>query len=129
MLLPGRVADVAAWYRRAEVLVHPARWEGFGLALLEAMLAGKPVVAIGVSSLPEIVVDGETGLLVPARRRGALAETCWRCSRDPARSGERCGEAGRARAAKEFSVDADGRRGTLAVYERPLGRAGRQRSR
>ena len=39
--LPGRVGDVAAWYRRAELLVHPARWEGFGLALLEAMLAGE----------------------------------------------------------------------------------------
>ena len=40
--LLGRVPDVAAWLRRAELLVHPARWEGFGLALLEAMLASKP---------------------------------------------------------------------------------------
>ena len=61
----ARVPDVAAWLRRSAVLVHPVRWEGFGLALLEAMLAARPVVATRVSSIPEIVVDGETGLLVP----------------------------------------------------------------
>src|SRR5207253_3063568 len=53
--LPGRVPDVAAWLRRAELLVHPVRWEGFELAVLEAMLAGLPVVALRVSSLPELV--------------------------------------------------------------------------
>src|SRR5262249_30069807 len=63
--LLGRVPDVGAWLRRAELLVHPVRWEGFGLALLEAMLASLPVVASRVSSIPEIVVDGQTGLLVP----------------------------------------------------------------
>ena len=64
VFLRGRVPDVAAWLRRATVLVHPARWEGFGLGVLEAMLAGLPVVASSVSSLPELVVDGETGVLV-----------------------------------------------------------------
>src|SRR5262249_6532707 len=52
LYVPGRVPDVAAWLRRASVLVHPVRWEGFGLAVLEAMLAGLPVVASRVSSLP-----------------------------------------------------------------------------
>ena len=72
---PAGVPDVAAWLRRATAFVHPARWEGFGLAVLEAMLAGLPVVATSVSSLPELVADGETGFLVPpddprgARRR------------------------------------------------------------
>jgi glycosyltransferase involved in cell wall biosynthesis len=45
MFLRGREPDVAAWLGRASVLVHPARWEGFGLGVLEAMLAGLPVVA------------------------------------------------------------------------------------
>ena len=63
------------------LLVHPARWEGFGLALLEAMLAGKPVVATHVSSIPEIVVDGETGLLVAARRRRHALATAVRAGR------------------------------------------------
>ena len=50
--LPGRVPDVAAWLRRASVYVQPSRWEGFGLAVLEAMVCGLPVVATKVSSLP-----------------------------------------------------------------------------
>jgi glycosyltransferase involved in cell wall biosynthesis len=101
--LPGRVGDVAPWYRRAELLVHPARWEGFGLALLEAMLAGKPVVATNVSSAPEIVAGRETGLLVPPDEPAALAEAVLELLADPARSAA-MGEAGLARARNEFSV-------------------------
>jgi glycosyltransferase involved in cell wall biosynthesis len=110
--LLGRVPDVAAWLRRADVLVHPARWEGFGLALLEAMLASLPVVATRVSSIPEIVVDGETGLLVPPDDASALAAAVNRVLVDPAGYGER----GRARAQAEFSVAKMTDR-TLAVYE------------
>jgi len=110
--LLGRVPDVAAWLRRADVLVHPARWEGFGLALLEAMLASLPVVATQVSSIPEIVVDGETGLLVPPDDPSALAAALNRVLTDPAGYGER----GRARARGEFSVAQMTDR-TLAVYE------------
>ena len=113
--LPGRVGDVGAWLARAELLVHPARWEGFGLALLEAMLAGKPVVATRVSSIPEIVVDGETGLLVPPDDPDALAGAILQVLRDPGR----LGEAGLERAKSEFSVERMSRR-TLAVYERAL---------
>jgi glycosyltransferase involved in cell wall biosynthesis len=116
--LPGRVGDVAAWLDRAELLVHPARWEGFGLALLEAMLARKPVVATRVSSIPEIVVDGETGLLVPPDDDEALAVAVLRLLRDPPEA-QRLGEAGLARASSEFSVEQMSRR-TLAVYERAL---------
>ena len=79
---PGRVGDVAWWLRRAAVLVHPARWEGFGLALLEAMLSERPVVASAVSSIPEIVVEGETGQLVPPDD----AERPRRGDRRPARA-------------------------------------------
>jgi glycosyltransferase involved in cell wall biosynthesis len=111
--LPGRVPDVAAWLRRADVVVHPARWEGFGLALLEAMLCAKPVVASRVSSIPEIVVDGETGILVPPDDPGALADAVSRVTVDPARYGE----AGLARARREFSVERMASR-TLALYRR-----------
>jgi glycosyltransferase involved in cell wall biosynthesis len=115
--LPGRVPDVASWFRRAAVLVHPARWEGFGLALLEAMLAGLPVVATRVSSIPEIVVDGETGVLVPAGDADAFAGAVVRVLEDRAAYGER----GRARARAEFSVARMADR-TLAVYETALKR-------
>jgi len=114
--LPGRVGDVAAWYRRAELLVHPARWEGFGLAPLEAMLAGKPVVASRVSSLPEIVVDGETGVLIPPDDAAALADAVLALLADPARAAA-LGDAGLARARAEFSVAKMAER-TAAVYGR-----------
>jgi glycosyltransferase involved in cell wall biosynthesis len=111
--LLGRVPDVAAWLRRADVLVHPVRWEGFGLALLEAMLASLPVVATSVSSIPEIVVDGETGVLVPPDDPAALAAAINRVLAGPADYGVH----GLARARAEFSVAKMADR-TLAVYER-----------
>jgi glycosyltransferase involved in cell wall biosynthesis len=110
--LPGRVPDVAAWLRRADLLVHPVRWEGFGLALLEAMLASLPIVASRVSSIPEIVVDGETGLLVPPDDPEALAGAISAVLDHPRDYGER----GRRRAQAEFSVARMVDR-TLAVYE------------
>jgi glycosyltransferase involved in cell wall biosynthesis len=109
--LPGRVPDVATWLRRADLLVHPVRWEGFGLALLEAMLASLPVVATRVSSIPEIVVDGETGLLVPPDDPPALAAALNRVLSEPSAFGER----GLARARAGFSVARMADR-TLEVY-------------
>jgi len=108
--LLGRVPDVAAWLRRADVLVHPVRWEGFGLAVLEAMLAGLPVVATNVSSLPELV--GDAGILVSPDDPSALATAVNSLLADPADFGER----GLARARAEFSVAKMADR-TLAVYE------------
>jgi glycosyltransferase involved in cell wall biosynthesis len=99
VFLLGRVPDVAAWLRRASVLAHPARWEGFGLGVLEAMLAGLPVVAANVSSLPELVVDGTTGFLVSPDDPSALALGVARALEQP-----QLGEAGRQRALREFSV-------------------------
>jgi glycosyltransferase involved in cell wall biosynthesis len=99
VFLPGRVPDVAAWLRRAHVFVHPARWEGFGLGVLEAMLAGLPVVASNVSSLPELVADGVTGLLVPPDDTAALARGIVDALERP-----ELGTAGVARARREFSV-------------------------
>lgn len=98
--LRGREPDVTAWLERASLLVHPARWEGFGLAVLEAMLAGLPVVASNVSSLPELVVDGETGLLVRPDDPSALALGIARALDDR----DRLGAAARDRAQAEFSV-------------------------
>jgi glycosyltransferase involved in cell wall biosynthesis len=115
VFLPGRVGDVASWYRRAELLVHPARWEGFGLALLEAMLAAKPVVATRVSAAPEIVADGETGLLVAPDDAPGLGEAVLELLADPVRA-EAMGEAGLARARREFSLAKMAVR-TAAVYE------------
>jgi glycosyltransferase involved in cell wall biosynthesis len=112
LFLPGRVPDVAAWLRRATVLVHPARWEGFGLGVLEAMLAGLPVVATNVSSLPELVIDGETGLLVQPDDVSALALGVTRALEQP-----QLGAAGRLRARGTFSIERMAER-TAALYAR-----------
>ena len=112
---PGRVGDVAWWLRRAAVVVHPARWEGFGLALLEAMLCARPIVASAVSSVPEIVADGKTGTLVPSDDPAAMAAALVGLLDDPARAAA-LGEAGRERALAEFSVARMAER-TAAVYE------------
>jgi glycosyltransferase involved in cell wall biosynthesis len=111
VFLPGRVPDVAAWLRRATLLVHPARWEGFGLGVLEAMLAGLPVVASNVSSLPELVVEGETGYLVRPDDPSALALGVARALERPD-----LGAAGRERARREFSVARMADR-TAVLYE------------
>jgi glycosyltransferase involved in cell wall biosynthesis len=95
--------------------VHPVRWEGFGLALLEAMLASLPVVATNVSSIPEIVVDGETGLLVPPEDSTALAHAITLVLADQSDYGVR----GRERALTEFSVERMTDR-TLRVYNSAL---------
>jgi glycosyltransferase involved in cell wall biosynthesis len=113
--LLGRVGDVGAWLERAELLVHPVRWEGFGIAVLEAMLAGLPVVASAVSSIPELVIDGETGYLVSPDDPHALADALLHVLDDPGG----LGEAGLRRARTEFSVERMARR-TLDVYTKAL---------
>ncbi|HEY3196766.1 MAG TPA: glycosyltransferase family 4 protein [Nitrospirales bacterium] len=84
------------------VYVHPALMEGFGIAVLEAMAMERPVVATLTGGLPEIVNNGETGLLVPSGDAPALAEAVIALLRDPARAGA-MGKAGRARVGSLFS--------------------------
>ena len=56
-----------------DAVLVPSRWEGFGLAAIEALRQGKPVLASNVDALPEVVRDGETGMLFPAEDPRALA--------------------------------------------------------
>jgi glycosyltransferase involved in cell wall biosynthesis len=115
VLMPGRVGDVAALYRRCDVLVHPARWEGFGLAMLEAMLAAKPVVAARAGSAPELVAEGMTGLLFPPDDARALARDISAVLGDPGMYGT----LGLNRARSRFSVARMAHR-TRALYESAL---------
>ena len=110
VFLPGRVPDVAAWLRRADAYVQAARWEGFGLAILEAMLAELPIAASNISSIPELIVDGQSGVLVPPDDPPALAHAINRALEHP-----ELGTAARERALSEFSVARMADR-TLAVY-------------
>lgn len=58
----------------ADIIVMPSRWEGFGLVAVEAMRAGRPVVAANVGGLAEIVVDGETGVLIEPGSSDAIVD-------------------------------------------------------
>ncbi len=111
--LPGRT-EIRDWLTRADVFVHTSRWEGFGIVLLEAMLASLPVVATRVSAVPEIVVDGVTGELVEAGDVEGVARALGELLGDATRAAE-IGAAGRERAVAEFSVEQMTER-TIAVY-------------
>jgi glycosyltransferase involved in cell wall biosynthesis len=115
--LPGRT-DIRDWLERADVFVHTSRWEGFGIVLLEAMLAGLPVVATRVSAVPEVVADGETGVLVEAGDVHGLAAALGDLLTDADRA-RALGEAGRRRARAEFSVARMAER-THQVYDEAL---------
>jgi glycosyltransferase involved in cell wall biosynthesis len=117
--LPGRT-EIRDWLERADVFVHTSRWEGFGIVLLEAMLAGLPVVATRVSAVPEVVADGETGALVEAGDVEGVARELARVLVDPEWR-RRLGEAGRERARREFSVARMAER-TIAVYRESVER-------
>ena len=75
--------ELAASYDRADVLVHPARWEAFGMAVAEAMWRGLPVIASDVAALPELVRHGVNGLLVPPDSPGELAQALGAMAADP----------------------------------------------
>jgi glycosyltransferase involved in cell wall biosynthesis len=92
-------------YARAAVVVCPSRREGFGVACLEAMAHGRPVVATDVGGLRDLVVDGETGLVVPPRDPAALRAALEQLLADP-KLRQRLGAAGRQRARERFSWDA-----------------------
>lgn len=117
VLVPGRV-EPRDWLARADVFAHTSRWEGFGIVLLEAMLASLPVVATRVSAVPEIVVDGETGLLAAPGDAPAIAAHLLSLLDDETRR-TALGAAGLRRAREQFSVARMTDR-TVAVYERAV---------
>jgi glycosyltransferase involved in cell wall biosynthesis len=80
---PGNIADddLPAVYQGALALVHPSRYEGFGLQLVEAMASGVPVLASETTSLPEVL--GGSGLLFDPEDAGSIASQMERIARDP----------------------------------------------
>lgn len=92
-------------YARAAVYCLPTRYEPFGISYLEAMYFGLPCIGTDTGAVPEMIVDGETGFLVPVNDAPMLAERLLALLGDPER-GARMGDAGRRRARQLFSWQA-----------------------
>lgn len=104
-LLTGARREIPEILAASDLVALPARFgEGCPNALLEAMAAGKPVVATRTGGIPEVVVDGKTGLLVPPEDVDALQAALRRLAADPALRAS-MGAAGRERARAEFSAN------------------------
>ena len=102
--------DVPQIVARMDVLVHASTTgEPFGQVLIEGMAAARPVVATDGGGVPEIVVDGETGWMVPMGEVEPLAEAMLRLWREP-ETARAMGESGRARVEREFTIEATARR-------------------
>jgi len=114
----GQQEDVLPWLAALDVFVLSSDWEGMPNAVLEAMAAGLPVVATAVGGVPEEVVDGVTGLLVPPRDPDALAQAIAHLLRDPDLR-RTMGRAGRERVARYFTAERVVQR-TQALYEHLL---------
>lgn len=109
-------AELAAHYRAACVLVLPSAYEGFPLAILEAMQEGTPVVATRVAGIPEAVEEGRTGFLVEVDTPDAMADRCTEILADPELA-RRLGDAARTRVREHFGLERQ-LDATLAWYAR-----------
>lgn len=100
----GFVADMPSFMASIDIFVLPSLFEGLGVAALEAMAAARPVVASAVGGLKDLVVDGESGLLVPRGDSGSLARALEKLVQQRDLIGS-LGEAGRARLRKHFTME------------------------
>jgi glycosyltransferase involved in cell wall biosynthesis len=115
VVLAGFRHDVLSLHKGFDLFVMSSVTEGLGTSILDAMACRRAVVATTAGGIPEVVVDGVTGLLVPPRDERALAEAIVRLLADRELR-TRLGAAGRARVEEAFSADRMVRE-TLAVYE------------
>ena len=119
VLLPGFRTDVIGCIKGFDLFAMSSVTEGLGTSLLDAMACARAIVATSAGGIPEIVADGETGVLVPPRDAAAMADAIVRLLRDDA-ARQRLGEAGLARVGERFTVERMVA-GTAAVYARLAG--------
>jgi len=118
--LLGFQNDVPAFLHKLNVFALASHSEGFGQVILEAMAAGKPVVASRIAPFTEIVLEGETGLLVEPKNPNAFADAiCWLLTHP--REAQQMGERGRERVRRYFSADCMAAQ-TLSFYHDLLSR-------
>ena len=120
VILTGHREDVASLLRGLDIYANSSIFEGVSLTILEAMAAGLPVVATRVGGTPEVVVEGETGRLVPARDVGAMAEALLTIATD-SDTARRMAASGRSRVERQFTIERMVER-YAAVYREAGGR-------
>ena len=116
ILFVGEHRDIDRWYRALSLYVAPQRWEGFGLTPLEAMASGVPVVAADVGAFSELVVAGETGVIVPPDDQAAMEAAILPYLADPAFAAAQ-GEAGRRHVEANFRLAGEAEK-LVAIYRR-----------
>ena len=114
------VDELVRTHNEASLFVSPSLYEGFGLPAAEAMACGTPVVATTAGAFPEVIADGETGILVPPADARALADAIAALLADPARRAA-MGIAGTRRIEEQFSWRVCAVR-TAELYEEVLAR-------
>jgi len=114
VVMAGFRNDLERIFPCLDLLIHPALMEGLGVSLLQAAIAGVPIVAVNAGGMPEAVREGINGLLVPGGDSQALKVAVSRLLSDPGLA-QRMGAAGRELVEREFSVEAMVE-GNLAVY-------------
>jgi L-malate glycosyltransferase len=116
VLLAGFRPDVLSVHKAFDIFVMSSVTEGLGTSLLDAMACGKPIVATSAGGIPEVVVDGQTGILVPPRDSEALARAITALLRDE-HAQQVMGAEGLLRVREKFSAERMVQ-DTLAVYRR-----------
>lgn len=112
------IDEVPVWYRRILIYAFTSRNEGFGLTLLEAMASGVALVAARAGAAGKVVLEGETGFLIPPGDVDALERALEPLLRDPARA-DAIGKAGRAHVVKDFSAESEAEK-IVAMYRETL---------
>ncbi len=105
VVLPGLVppSKIPELLSGVDMLVHPSQWEGLPRAVVQALLMERPAISFDIDGAPEVVIPGETGILVPLNDVSGLADAMVELARDPERRA-RYGQAGRARCLRQFDA-------------------------
>ena len=112
----GFCPEISHYLSAADLFVHVPLWEGLGVAVIEALAAGLPVVASRVGGIPDLIKDHTTGLLVPPQDPPALAAALSRLVQAPSWA-SRLGQAGQAQARAQFDVTVMAQSNAALYYE------------
>jgi glycosyltransferase involved in cell wall biosynthesis len=103
-IFTGHVSNIVPLLTAMDLYVHPSLWEGMPNAVLEAMACGKPIIATDVDGTVELLIDGESGYLIPPNEVEPLATAVSYLLTHPDEA-QKMGNAARQRAASQFSLD------------------------